>query len=45
MNYSELGFNNGTIGEFKDVTAKIFDEICRLGGYDTSENKDIGNVK
>ena len=33
IKYSELGFEKGSIGEFKDATAKIFDEVCKLGGY------------
>ena len=33
IKYSELGFEKGTIGEFKDATAKIFNEVCKLGGY------------
>lgn len=42
IKYSELGFEKGSIGEFKDATAKIFDEVCKLGGYykatESSEN-------
>lgn len=33
IKYSELGFNNGTVGEFKDATERVFNEICELGGY------------
>lgn len=33
IKYSELGFNTGSVGEFKDATAKTFDVICTLGGY------------
>ena len=33
IKYSELGFEKGSIDEFKDATAKIFDEVCKLGGY------------
>lgn len=33
IKYSELGFERGSVGEFKDATSKVFDEICELGGY------------
>ena len=36
IKYSELGFKNGTVGEFKDATNKAFDKICELGGYTAS---------
>ena len=36
IKYSELGFEKGSVGEFKDATAKIFAEICALGGYTKS---------
>ena len=38
IKYSELGFERGSVGEFKDATAKIFAEVCELGGY-TAEKK------
>ena len=38
IKYSELGFEKGSIGEFKDATAKIFDEVCKLGGYTATAN-------
>lgn len=43
IKYSELGFEKGSIGEFKDATAKIFDEVCKLGGYSkATETAEIG---
>lgn len=33
IKYSELGFDKGSVGEFKDATNKAFDVICELGGY------------
>ena len=33
IKYSELGFEKGGIGEFRAVTEKIFNEVCKLGGY------------
>lgn len=33
IKYSELGFEKGSVGEFKDATNKAFDVICELGGY------------
>ena len=45
IKYSELGFERGSIGEFKDATAKIFDEICALGGYTkANESKTDGGA-
>jgi len=44
IKYSELGFEKGSIGEFKDATNKIFAEVCKLGGYTSEEKaKDGGN--
>ena len=40
IKYSELGFEKGSIGEFKDATAKIFDEVCKLGGYVDTKTED-----
>ena len=42
IKYSELGFEKGSIGEFKDATEKIFNEICNLGGY--TKNNDEKNI-
>ena len=33
IKYAELGFLNGGSEEYKQATAKIFSEICTLGGY------------
>lgn len=42
IKYSELGFERGSIGEFKDATAKIFSEVCKLGGYEPTVKSDNG---
>ena len=42
IKYSELGFEKGTIGEFKDATTKIFAEVCKLGGYTSEEKAENG---
>ncbi len=33
IKYSELGFTSGGSEEYKQATARIFSEICALGGY------------
>lgn len=33
IKFSELGFSEGNVGEFRDATNKVFDAICELGGY------------
>ena len=41
IKYSELGFDKGGFGEYKDATDKMFSEVCLLGGYEKEASKEV----
>ena len=46
IKYSELGFEKGGYGEYKDATDKMFAAVCALGGYEpTAQTDEAGDAQ